>query len=123
FFPVQEDEMGFRPGNQQTKESIYYGPLVDALKDIHEDPLRAIAYNDDEDIQWESMAGKKNANAWVEAKSHIFLRGTNIGKDEDLFVIIDETQNATKSQLKKVLTRLHDRCTVAVIGHTGQIDL
>ena len=38
-------------------------------------------------------------------------------------VIIDEAQNFTAGELKKVLTRIHDSCKVIVIGHTGQIDI
>jgi phosphate starvation-inducible protein PhoH len=38
-------------------------------------------------------------------------------------VIIDEAQNFTASELKKVFTRIHDSCKVIVIGHSGQIDL
>jgi phosphate starvation-inducible protein PhoH len=38
-------------------------------------------------------------------------------------VIIDEAQNYTVGELKKVLTRIHDTSKVIVIGHTGQIDI
>src|SRR5699024_5228185 len=55
-----------------------------------------------------------------EAKSHVFARGTNI---KDKFLIVDEVQNFTKSELRKLLTRVHDSCRVVLIGHTGQIDL
>src|SRR5699024_9694094 len=34
-----------------------------------------------------------------------------------------ETQNLTRGELKKVLTRISDDCTVIMIGHHGQIDL
>jgi hypothetical protein len=57
---------------------------------------------------------------WIVAKSHIFMRGTNMKK---VGVIIDEAQNWTIPQLKKTITRIHDDCHVVVIGHTGQIDL
>lgn len=139
FFPVEEDKMGFRPGNQQTKESSYYGPLQDALLKIGEDPKRCIKIEDEEDEFfnfvsrddriYRSLNKKKkqkqdpHPEVWVEAKSHIFMRGTNIGEDGDLVVIIDEAQNGTKHELKKVLTRIHDNAITVVIGHTGQIDL
>lgn len=38
-------------------------------------------------------------------------------------MILDESQNYTVAELKKVLTRCHDTCKVIVIGHTGQIDI
>lgn len=110
FNPVEEGKLGFRPGTQQEKENDYLQPLRDALIAINENPMRAIGNN---------LIAMKNG-AWVEAKSHIFARGTNI---IDKTVIIDEAQNFTVPDLKKVLTRIHDNCKVIVIGHTGQIDL
>lgn len=61
-----------------------------------------------------------NAGAWIEAKSHIFMRGTNI---KDSTLIIDEAANFTRGDLKKVLTRVHDSTKVIMIGHTEQCDL
>lgn len=113
FNPVEEGKMGFRPGNQATKELDYTQPLKDALIKIREKPDLAI-YNP------ELGNNFLNKAAWVEAKSHIFARGTNHFKK---FVIIDEAQNWTVAQLKKMLTRLHDDCKVVIIGHRGQIDL
>jgi predicted ribonuclease YlaK len=37
--------------------------------------------------------------------------------------VIDEAQNFTVSELRKILTRIHDNCKVIVIGHDGQCDL
>lgn len=131
FFPVEEDKMGFRPGTQQKKESAYHGPVIDALIRIGEDPMKSIKWEEveEQETQWKSMASSKKSSPqsstepWVEVKSHIFLRGTNIGEDGDLTVILDETQNGTRAEIKKVLSRIHDAATVVVIGHTGQIDL
>ena len=49
-----------------------------------------------------------------------FLRGTNL---DNAVVIIDEAQNYTVAQLKKVLTRVGSRSKVIVIGHELQCDL
>ena len=113
FAPVEEKKMGYRPGNQKEKEMEYYQPLVDALLEIEEFPEKAI-------FDPETMDTSKNGNAWVYPKSHIFARGTNI---KDSTVIIAESQNFTRGELKKVLTRIHDSCTVIIEGHTGQNDL
>jgi predicted ribonuclease YlaK len=114
FSPVQEKAMGFRKGDQEEKEAEYLQPLKDALVAIDENPLQVMLSKD-------MLMGKMNSDSvWVEAKSHVFARGTNIiGKT----VIIDEAQNFTRGELKKILTRIHDDCNVIVIGHTGQIDL
>lgn len=113
FSPVEEDKLGFTPGDIWDKENKYTQPLRDALLEIGEVPEKVIITDD-------NIENVKNGNAWVEAKSHVFARGTNI---KDKTVIIDEVQNFTKSDLKKILTRIHDSCTVIMIGHTGQIDL
>ena len=104
FAPVAEGEMGFRPGDQREKEGEYLYPLRDALAEIGDIPDKAL----DEKF------------GWVKARSHVFMRGINIEKK---FLIIDEAQNLTISQLKKIYTRCHDSTIVVTIGHTGQIDI
>lgn len=112
FSPVEEGSMGYTPGTVEEKERKYTRPLIDALGEIREDPRFA--------IKSENNPPLINDNAWIEAYSHTFLRGGNI---RDKFIIIDEAQNLTRGELKKILTRIHDSCTVVVIGHDGQIDL
>lgn len=111
FSPVEERTMGYRKGSQKTKEEDYLQPLKDALTEIGENPVQAI--HDDE-------VPNKFGSAWITAKSHTFLRGSTI---KNCTVIIAEAQNFTKRELKKVLTRLADSCTVIVEGHDEQCDL
>lgn len=113
FSGVEEDKYGYRPGSQEEKEKNYLLPLYDALITINEMPEQAIASNN-------IVKNKKDSTAWVETMSHTFLRGSNIKRK---FVILDECQNWTTSEIKKVLTRIHDNSKVVCIGHTGQIDL
>lgn len=112
FGTVEEDAMGFTPGDVEEKEAKYIAPLMDALREIREDPRLAIKRDSNPDFI--------NAEAWVTAKSHTFMRGTNI---KGATLIIDEAQNMTRGQLKKVLTRVHSDVTVIMIGHDGQTDL
>jgi phosphate starvation-inducible PhoH-like protein len=113
FSPVEEQTLGYTPGTVEEKEAKYITPLKDALLEINEDPSRSIESED-------NLENMKSGKAWVKPISHVFARGTNI---KEKTVIIDEAQNFTKSELKKVLTRIHDSCTVVIIGHIGQIDL
>lgn len=115
FSPVEEDKMGFRPGDQREKEAEYLQPLKDALLEINENPEQAIF---DPDVTEKAKNGVDNS--WVFPMSHIFARGTNI---KNCTVIITEAQNFTRGELKKILTRIHDTCTVIVEGHDGQCDL
>lgn len=122
FSPVSENHMGYRPGSQSEKESAYIQPLKDALLEINENPIQVI-FN--EDLMSEEILKKKGKsqimqNVWVYPQSHIFARGINI---KDKTVIIDEAQNFTKNELKKILTRIHDDCTIIMVGHSLQCDL
>lgn len=112
FSPVEEGSLGFTPGTVEEKEAKYIQPLLDALAEIREDVRFAIKSEKNPDII--------NEGAWITAKSHTFVRGTNI---KNSTVIIDEAQNLTRGELKKLLTRIHDTCHVVIIGHVEQIDL
>jgi phosphate starvation-inducible protein PhoH and related proteins len=113
FSPVEEGRMGFRPGTQREKEAAYITPLTDALYEIGENPSKSI-------FDPENMEAQKRGDVWVYPMSHVFARGMNLkGKT----VIIDEAQNLTRGELKKVLTRIHTDCHVIIIGHDGQCDL
>lgn len=114
FSPVEESKMGFRPGSQFEKEFEYTVPLRQALIEINEQPDKVILSTEPD------MKKLKEGAYWVEAMTHTFARGINI---KDKVVIIDEAQNWTVSQLKKLLTRCHDSSKVIVLGHTGQCDL
>lgn len=113
FSPVEEKAMGFRPGTQAEKESEYLTPLKDALLEIGEVPDKVI-YNE------ENVEALKAGHVWVHPMSHTFARGINL---KDKTVILAESQNYTRGDLKKILTRIHDSCTVIIEGHTGQCDL
>lgn len=113
FSPVEEGRMGFRPGSQQEKEEEYWQPLKDALLEIGDNPTQAI-------FDEGNVEAMKAGHVWAYPKSHVFARGTNI---KDSTVILEETQNFTRGELKKILTRIHDSCTVVMIGHDGQCDL
>lgn len=102
--PVEEKTLGYRPGNTKEKVEDYLWPLKDALAKIGDFPDKAL----DEKI------------GWIEMKPDTFLRGTNI---EEAGIIIEEAQNYNKDQLKKTISRIHETCHAAVIGHEGQIDI
>jgi phosphate starvation-inducible protein PhoH len=111
FSPVEEGRLGFLPGDLEEKTDEYLQPLKDALLEINELPDKAII---------SKKRPENNKNAWIKAMPHVYARGINI---KDSVVIIDEAQNWTRGELKKVLTRIHDSCNVIVIGHSGQCDL
>lgn len=114
FNPTEEDKMGFRPGNQNLKESSYLGPLKDALTEMNLVPDKQLFYEDENGEEYGSD------EAWIRAKSHTFVRGTNI---KEVTAILDEAQNWTLKDLKKMISRFHDCAKIIIIGNVGQCDL
>ena len=110
--PVQESKSGFLPGDADEKTRVYAEPLYDALNKIGVNTYTA--------INQESIMNKKEGTGYIDCLSHLWLRGCNL---ENKVIIIDESQNMYKDELKKVLTRISDNSKTIVIGHTGQCDL
>ena len=110
--PYGEGKQGYLPGNITEKSEVYYEPAYQAMIEV--------GMNPNSDVCSESMTAKKKGEAFVKMLTHTYLRGTNL---QNKVVILDESQNYTVAELKKVLTRCHDSCKVIVIGHTGQIDI
>ena len=110
--PYGEQKQGYLPGSITEKSEVYYEPAYQAMIEV--------GMNPNVDVCSESMTAKKKGEAYVKMLTHTYLRGTNLQKK---VVILDESQNYTVPELKKVLTRCHDSCKVIVIGHTGQIDI
>jgi predicted ribonuclease YlaK len=110
--PYGEGKQGFLPGSITEKSEVYYEPAYQAMIEV--------GMNPNVDVYSESIVSKKKGEAFVKMLTHTYLRGTNL---QNKVVILDESQNYTVPELKKVLTRCHDTCKVIVIGHTGQIDI
>ena len=110
--PYGEQKQGYLPGSITEKSEVYYEPAYQAMIEVHMNP--------NSDVYSEAMTSRKRDEAFVKLLTHTYLRGTNL---QNKVVILDEAQNYTVAELKKVLTRIHDSCKVIVIGHTGQIDI
>lgn len=110
--PYGEQKQGFLPGSITEKSEVYYEPAYQAMIECNMNPNTCVCT--------ESMTNKKRGDAYVKMVTHTFFRGTNL---KNKVVIIDEAQNYTVAELKKVLTRIHDSCKVIVVGHTGQVDI
>lgn len=107
-----EQELGYRPGTAAEKIADYMVPLRQALIKIGEEPDKVITNDLEENL--------KDSNKWIVADSQAFLRGVNF---ENQVVIVDEAQNFTVPQIKKILTRCYDISKVIVIGSNNQIDI
>lgn len=109
---VNEQELGYRPGDTWTKISDYMVPLRQALMKIGEEPDKVITGNLEENL--------KDSNRWLIVAPQAFLRGVNFEKQ---VVIVDEAQNFTIPQIKKIISRNYDSSKLIVIGSSNQIDI
>lgn len=98
------ENLGFLPGDLKEKLDPYLQPLYDALED---------------------MIPSKKLSAFIEEKIIQiaplgFMRGRTL---DNAFVILDEGQNTTESQLKMFLTRMGKSAKFIITGDVTQIDL
>lgn len=98
------ENLGFLPGDLKEKLDPYMQPLYDALSDmVPGDKLNQ--YIENRVIQIAPLA---------------FMRGRTL---DNAFVILDEAQNTTESQMKMFLTRMGNNAKFIITGDATQIDL
>lgn len=98
------ENLGFLPGDLRDKLDPYLQPLYDALRDMIPQQ-KLLSYWEDNTIEIAPLA---------------FMRGRTL---DNAFVILDEAQNATSSQLKMFLTRMGRNAKFIITGDITQIDL
>jgi len=98
------EELGFLPGDMQAKVNPYLRPLYDAIYDM---------------IPGEEFERLKDEGR-IEIAPLAFMRGRTLNNS---FVILDEAQNTTSTQLKMFLTRLGFDSKAVITGDITQIDL
>ena len=98
------EKLGFLPGDLKEKVDPFLRPIYDALYDM-------LPY---------AQVEKKISNNVIEIAPIAFMRGRTL---EDCFIILDEAQNTTKTQMKMFLTRLGRNSQMVIVGDSTQIDL
>ena len=98
------ENLGFLPGDMNDKLDPYMQPLYDALRDM---------------IPKEKLK-KFIESGTIQIAPLAYMRGRNL---DDAFVILDEAQNTTHSQMKMFLTRMGKNAKFIITGDPGQIDL
>ena len=98
------ESLGFLPGDMKDKLDPYMQPLYDALRDMLP----------------ESKLEKYFEERTIEIAPLAFMRGRTL---DHAFVILDEAQNTTSSQLKMFLTRMGKDAKFVITGDITQIDL
>ncbi len=98
------ERLGFLPGDMKEKVDPYMQPLYDALNDFL--PVKVVS--------------KMYERGSIEIAPLAFMRGRTL---KDSFIVLDEGQNASPSQMKMFLTRLGIGSRMVVTGDITQIDL
>ena len=98
------ENLGFLPGDLKEKLDPYLQPLYDALMDM---------------IPYDKLAEYMEKGV-IEIAPLAFMRGRTLDK---AFVILDEAQNATVTQMKMFLTRMGAQAKFVITGDSTQIDL
>ena len=98
------ENLGFLPGDMKEKLDPYMQPLYDALREM---------------LPYRKLLGLLEENT-IEIAPLAFMRGRTL---DNAFVILDETQNATESQMKMFLTRMGRNAKFVITGDITQVDL
>jgi phosphate starvation-inducible PhoH-like protein len=98
------EKLGFLPGDMAQKVDPYLRPLYDALYD---------------------QIGSEQTNEWIdrgriEIAPLAFIRGRTFNRS---FIILDEGQNATRAQIRMLLTRIGFGSKMVMTGDLSQTDL
>ena len=98
------ENLGFLPGDLKEKIDPYLRPIYDALDDMLP-PEKMKFYQENRIIEIAPLA---------------YMRGRTLN---NAFILLDEAQNTTPSQIKMFLTRMGPESKVIVTGDMTQIDL
>jgi phosphate starvation-inducible PhoH-like protein len=98
------ERLGFLPGDLTEKVDPYMAPVWEALTDL---------------LGAEQLRRRRDKGE-IEVAPIAFMRGRTLSH---AFVIVDEAQNASRLQMKMVLTRLGEGARMVVTGDPSQVDL
>ena len=98
------ENLGFLPGDLKEKLDPYLQPLYDALQDM---------------IKSEKLSEYLETGV-IQIAPLGFMRGRTL---DNAFVILDEGQNTTESQMKMFLTRMGQSAKFIITGDITQVDL
>ncbi len=98
------EKLGFLPGDLKEKVDPFLRPIYDALYAM---------------LPFDQVEKKISDNV-IEIAPIAFMRGRTL---EDCFIILDEAQNTTRTQMKMFLTRLGKNSKMVIVGDITQIDL
>ena len=100
---VDDEKHGFLPGDLNAKMEPWTRPIIDYVQEYYR-PVEVTKMLEEQQIEISPLA---------------FMRGRTF---KNAWIIADEMQNATPSQMKMLLTRLGEGSKIVVTGDTRQAD-
>ena len=108
---VPTREIGFLPGSEEDKQSVYQIPYKNMVRSM---------FNLPDDPSFEMLYGNLKQQETVKFWSTSFLRGTTI---DNAIIIVDEFQNCNFHELDSLITRVGENSRIIFCGDTKQSDL
>ncbi|MCR9385449.1 PhoH family protein [Vibrio metoecus] len=102
------ESIGFLPGTEEEKMMPWLASVTDTLEALHKND-----HCTDGSLKY--ICDKAN----IQFKSINFMRGRSI---QNAFVLLDECQNLTASQIKTIITRCGEGTKIVCSGNLAQID-
>lgn len=99
-------EVGFMPGDLEEKLFHWMGSVHDTFEFLFGD-------------KWKNMIQMYIKNNKIEIDALTFIRGRSIGKS---IILVEESQNLTKEEVKTLLTRVGEGTKIILDGDLEQID-
>ena len=109
--PLQNQEIGFLPGNANEKIGPYMLPLYDNLAVIKKN----FGLSSKENVKIEEMLKTER----LVISPLAYIRGRSLSK---VFFIVDEAQNLTPHEVKTIITRAGEGTKIVFTGDIQQID-
>ena len=109
--PLSNKDMGYLPGDVESKMAPYMQPIWDNLKIIQNQ------YSED-DKQYQLIDQMVREDKLV-IEPLSYIRGRSLQK---IFFIVDEAQNLTPHEIKTIITRAGDGVKIVITGDIYQID-
>ena len=99
-----KEEIGFLPGGLKDKLDPYIAPIYDNMYRLYD----------------KSKIDNLLLEGLIEIIPFAYMRGRNFS---NAFIVLDEAQNVTDSQMEMAISRLCEGSKMVIVGDIGQIDL
>lgn len=115
-----DEDVGFLKGDEVSKVLPALRGLTDNIDNLlTTKPSRGARFAHGDDSQPESAVEELMARGVIDAQAMAYMRGRSICNQ---FVIVDEVQNATVTQVLSMITRIGENSKIVILGDPDQID-